>query len=227
MRKKPITAAELTDELRNDPVYIKLRSEQDRRLQLDDIKLTEDETELCADLRAAGRDVKTLWELVNEPINDITVVKVLLSHVTKVRHLRTKEGIVRALTVPAAKGMVETALVEEFGKTTSPALRWAIGSALEFHMTKELLPEVLDLISKSDEQSRQMLILALAKVPDARSVEALKQLLATGENVGHAIVALGKLRERSARALIRPQLTSKNAWIASEAKKALQRIDEQ
>jgi hypothetical protein len=120
MKRKPITAAELTELLRSDPEYMKLRLEQDQRLQMNDIRCKEDEERLCADLQAVCGDVESLWELVNEPTDDIRVVKVLLSHLSKVQHSRTKEGIVRALTVNAAKGMVETHLVEEFRRATSP-----------------------------------------------------------------------------------------------------------
>jgi len=52
----------------------------------------------------------------------------------------------------------------------------------------------------------------------------LRSLLNDSDVLGHAIIALGKLKAEEAKADIEPLLLNPRAWIRREAKKALERI---
>ncbi|HSG40191.1 MAG TPA: HEAT repeat domain-containing protein, partial [Thermoanaerobaculia bacterium] len=80
-------------------------------------------------------------------------------------------------------------------------------------------------LDKERGQAREMLAFALAKMKNPQAADVLIGLLADEVMVGHAIAALGKLRERRARTLIEQHLDHPKAWIRKEAKRAMAKID--
>jgi hypothetical protein len=57
-------------------------------------------------------------------------------------------------------------------------------------------------------------------------VEILVNIIDDDEVVGHAVMALGKLRAETARGRIEALLGHPTPWIRDEAKKALEQIDQ-
>jgi HEAT repeat protein len=70
-----------------------------------------------------------------------------------------------------------------------------------------------------------MLALALGNCHDPRAVDVLIALLADEQVVGHAVMALGKLKSKAARSRIQELLKHPTDWIRAEATKALAGID--
>nr|WP_321439289.1 hypothetical protein [uncultured Hyphomonas sp.] len=115
MAKKSMTAAELIASTANDPAYLAMKAEQDRkRAELRKI-LDADQAELVAELNATGIEpVKNVWDLVSRPNNYDDALEVLTSHLFKPHHPRVMEGIVRSLAMRHLSGM--TALWEKFAQ---------------------------------------------------------------------------------------------------------------
>ena len=72
-----------------------------------------------------------------------------------------------------------------------------------------------------------MVVVGLGKLTDPRVVDVLIGLLDDDDVVGHAVMALGRLKAKTARSPIESLLRHPNTWIRKEAKRALARIDKQ
>lgn len=143
--------------------------------------------------------------------------------------IRTKETLVRVLTVKEAKGIVNDVLISEYHKYPEEGLfysyRWAIGNAFTVIITSKDEDNIIDLVSdKSNGTSRQMFVYALKAIKSVRVENTLIDLLNDSDVTGHAIYALGCMKSQKAKAKIETFLNHSKAWIRSEAKKALKKI---
>src|SRR5262245_48225177 len=66
--------------------------------------LLQQSAHLYEELSAIGIRIKSIWDLVNTPTGYPEAIPILVEHLAKPYHHRTKEGIVRALAVKGAKG---------------------------------------------------------------------------------------------------------------------------
>jgi HEAT repeat protein len=115
---------------------------------------------------------------------------------------------------------------EQAEDPTGAGLRWAIGSALEVLANDEIADGMIKLATdRRYGKAREMVVVGLGKLRDARVIDVLLNLLSDDEVVGHAVMALGKLRARTARSRIEPLLNHPKPWVRKEAKKALANID--
>src|SRR5580658_6227723 len=102
-KQKGKTAAELMAELEKDPSYLKQRSRREEALRRTDEEYARAEAPLVQDLRAAGSQVESVWDLVNTSGAYPTLVPTLLAHLDRPYLERVREGIARALAVPEAR----------------------------------------------------------------------------------------------------------------------------
>lgn len=108
--------------------------------------------DLSRDLRAAGLPVSDLWELVNAKTQFKAAIPVLLDWLRNVDRrvpgpdqARVREGLVRALSVPAARPAAAPALIEEFRKVSDPSetgLGWVVGNALSVVADDSVFDEI-------------------------------------------------------------------------------------
>src|ERR1043165_1157723 len=150
-------------------------------------------------LRAAGLDVRSVWDLVNTKNRYSAAVPVLLEHVMKPYPERVREGIARALAVPEARSGWPI-LLEAFRRetdTTTVGVKWALALALGAAGTDEVLGDVFALLrDKSLGKNRVPLLQILYRSNDPRSSEVLNELK-DDESIGKDIkLALRKLRAR-------------------------------
>ena len=100
-----------------------------------------------------------------------------------------------------------------------------VANALEAVADESIL---LDLIQLAKDRQygvdRQMLVLALARIPDQRATDALVDLLGDDEVAGHAAKALGRLRARNVRPAVERLLDHPKSWVRAEAKKTLAKL---
>ena len=143
-----------------------------------------------------------------------------------------KEGIVRALTVKSAKTAMRPLLNEYRAllPLTNPevfALRWALAHALKVVATADYCRDLLELVGRDDvgDFERAQLVLAIGRLKCTGAIPVLLRLLAMESVQGQVVTALGQLRAREARELIRPFLDHQTTWIRKEAAKAMARID--
>lgn len=162
-----ITAAELQEQLLQDEEYQKwLKEKEQVRIALE-AAYAEDEKPLVEDLKKAGLNITSSWDLVNTKSSYKQAIPILLEHLPKPYHLKNKEGIVRALAVKEAIGKASPILIAEYNRTPEDKMffRWAIGNTI-YTTIKEgdvesILPIVLD---RTNGTSRQMFVAALGKI---------------------------------------------------------------
>jgi hypothetical protein len=102
-KRRPITAAELSAELQANPEFQAAKRERDAKLAERVRWLQIEEQPILADLREIGRNVESIWDLVNTATNYREAVPILLKHLQLPYSDTTRDGIARALAVPDAK----------------------------------------------------------------------------------------------------------------------------
>jgi hypothetical protein len=225
---RPKSAAELMAELQREPEFVARQKQQedDRRRNIESYRAAA--RDVLADLAAAGFKVEAIGELRRVGTQYREAIPVLMRWLSRVQEAAVREDIVRTLSVPWASDAAPL-LIAEFERTEDAAgtgLRWSIGNALEVLANDELTEPMIRLVTDQRYgKAREMVVLGLGKMKDPRVVDVLLNLLADEEVVGHAVMALGKLRAKNARARIEPLLKHPKPWIRKEAKKALANID--
>jgi HEAT repeat protein len=223
----PKTADELMAELERDPEY-RARMDQGERERLTRIaESRRDAAPVVADLVRAGFQVEVLDELLDKKLDYQRAVSILLSWLPKVSNPDVKESIVRVLSVPLAKPAARL-FVDEFRRAApdQSALKWAIGNGLEVVADDAVFEDLVEIVRDPKHgKAREMVAAALGNMRNPRAVDVLIGLLEDEEIAGHAIMGLGKLKARAARAAIERFLDHPKSWVRQEAKKAIAKID--
>jgi HEAT repeat protein len=184
---------------------------------------------VLADLAAAGFPVATIGELRRAGPKARPAVPILARWLPVVTDTAVKADIVRALGVRWATA-ASPALLAEFRRAPAgldglPGPRWAVASALAETARDDVLDEIVALARKRDYgRDREMLVVALGNMRDPRAIDILLELTQDDETVGHAVIALGKLRAEPARSTLESCLDHPQPWVRGEAKKALARL---
>ena len=145
--------------------------------------------DLFDEVLEAGIRIKSVWDFVNTADKYPEAIPVLVKHLNRSYHHRTKEGIVRALAVREAKGIANKAVMEEYHRLPKedPEIdpdeqwiyhyRWAFGNTMTVIVTKDDLEALIDIVTdESNGQSRSGFIEALAKLKSPKVIEVLHQL---------------------------------------------------
>jgi HEAT repeat protein len=219
----------LMAELEGDPEYQArvAAKEQERLARV--AKNREDAAPIVAELVKAGFAVESIRELLTKKLDFRAAIPLLLAWLPKVTNLDVKESIVRTISVPFAKPLAARPLVKELLDTDDSAvgLRWAIGNALEIVADDDVVDELIYLArERRFGKAREMVVVGLGNMTDSRVIPVLLDLLKDDEVSGHAIMALGKLKVRAARAHVEPFLKHPKAWVRREAEKTIAKIDE-
>jgi hypothetical protein len=143
--------------------------------------------------------------------------------------------IARKLALSSDRDAVEDLLLAAFEEGVSnntlanDSYRWGLAGVLESIASKKSKNTNRYLEIAKDQnrfgKSREMIVLALAKLRGAGIEELLMHLLADEEVYGHAIIALGKRRAQKALPLIQRFETDRKPWVRKEAFKARTKIE--
>jgi HEAT repeat protein len=178
----------------------------------------------------SGFIVETVADLFNKKMNYRGAIPVLVAWLPRVSNSDVKQDMVRALSVKWA-AHAAPALIAEFDRSedsTGAGLRWVIGSALEVLSNEDIAQDLIRLASdRRFGKAREMIVIGLGKLKSTSVTDVLLRLLDDEDIVGHAVIALGKLRAQKARMRIHTLLEHPRPWIRREAKKAVSRIDKQ
>jgi len=211
--------------------------------------LERDDQRVVRRLAGEGVYVESVYDLINKRIEYKKAIPVLLELLDVIENDRIREGIIRALTVRAARGVASKRLIDEFrrldvakmevrmldipgvGKRMYGAqegLKWAVGNALSVVADESIVDDLIELVADpAHGTARRMLPDGLAKLKDPRIPDVLIGLLDDEDITGHVVSALGKMRVVKARSRIEKFLNHPKAWIRKGASNALQRIDGQ
>lgn len=190
---------------------------------------------LLKDLRDVGVPVSDVWDLVNSKMAYHKAVPVLIDWLRSVDarvplgdRPRIREGLVRALSVPAARPVAVPVLIKEFQRASDPSglgFRWVVGNALSVVADDSVFDEIAALAQdRLYGKSRQMIVMGLARSKDPRAAPLLVGLLDDEDVVAHAVMALGQLRATGVRPAVEPLLDHPQVLVRREAQKALARL---
>lgn len=167
------TAAELMSELGSDKAFLEREREQEDARKKIRSELLKAEAPLVSDLRSAGVDVESVWDLVDRKEPYPSVIPLLFEHAKKDYPDRIREGIIRALGVPSSRERWGE-LVEFFEKNSlnlPQKIRHAAAFALSGAADDSVIDDVIRLISNDKlGEDRIPLLLALmrSKNPKAK-----------------------------------------------------------
>ncbi|HEY8700154.1 MAG TPA: HEAT repeat domain-containing protein [Arthrobacter sp.] len=185
---------------------------------------------LLSELADAGYRVASVSDLRNSGLQYPTAVPVLLRWLAKVP-IEEKEDIVRALSVPWAKSEALDPLITLFKAEPVPSdpkgelLRWAVGNALEVLWDDTRFEELVALTTDARYgKAREMVVLGMGRSKRPEAVDVLIRHLDDPVVSGHAVKALGKLRDPRARTGLESMTTDKRTWVRKAAEKALSRL---
>ncbi|MGE3731245.1 MAG: hypothetical protein AB7F83_11920 [Lysobacterales bacterium] len=183
-----VTAAELMAELQRDPEYRGRMEKQEQEHQSRVTEWRRAEQPLIDELRAAGFDVESVWDLFNrkEPWNKKELIRpylealpILFKHLQLPYPDRVREGIARALAVPEARsgwGILK-AVFEADPSHSGAGSKFAVGLALATAADDSVLEELIRLACDSRHgESRVALLLALCKSQQPIARAALLEL---------------------------------------------------
>lgn len=176
-KRKNETASELMARLRADPEWVRDFDEREASREAIEAQLDAWEKPLVDELAEAGVRVlpslaqrlksgnmnsqdraapRSVWDLVNSKESYPAAVPVLVQHLRHPYHPVIRDGIVRALTVPEARGAVARVLLETLKREekTEQAdnmprgdVRWALANALVVVGDESMVEEIKELVA--------------------------------------------------------------------------------
>jgi hypothetical protein len=240
-RRSPKTATEIIQELESNLEWVAKRDEYMRqhRERIQENLLAG--APLVRQLRQAGLDVQTVSDLFNKRLDYRHVIPLLLRWLPRMQNPAVKEAIVRALTDKWARPLGAPALIGEFRRTDHAVdrshyrLKWAIGNALSVVADDSVFHDIVDLLKDRNhgvgrEQLPEALLHMKLSEHRAEAEEILLKVASERPRKGdytyvRAAIALGKMKSRRAKPLIKLLLKHEQEWVRKEAVKALERIE--
>lgn len=172
-RRGPLTAAEHLADLQADPEWIAARARDVQEREGRAAAWREAEQPLIHELRAAGYEIETAWDLVNESEPYPKALPILLDHLSKPYPDRVREGIARALAVRgdarfAWPTLVELYRIEPAGTDAKDGLAVALAAVSDRSTLRELIELAED---RRHGESRVLLVSGLtrSRQPEART----------------------------------------------------------
>jgi hypothetical protein len=177
--KKKVTAAELMASLNADPDYIARREAQDAEIQRKEAEYASAEVPLLQELRAAGADVSSVWDLVNSKKPYPQLVPVLFAHLDRPYPAKVREGIARALAVPESHSRWEELIDRYLAETdtTTHGMKWALHLAIAAASDVTVLDDLIRLAcDRRHGRNRALFVDALARIDAPRARATMEEL---------------------------------------------------
>jgi hypothetical protein len=177
--KKKVNAAELMAGLNTDPDYLARKRERDEAIQRRAGENRKAEIPLVQDLRDAGAQVSSVWDLVNTKTPYPQLLPILFAHLDRPYPPRVREGIARALAVPESRShwdeLVNRYLAET--DTTTNGMKWALHLAISAAADVTVLDTLIGLAcDRRHGRNRALFVDAFARIKDPRAQAALAEL---------------------------------------------------
>jgi hypothetical protein len=223
------TVDEFMAELESDPEWVAMmKAKEEQRLRLAEQSF-KNAIPILRDLASAGFHVDTIAELYNQRLHYKKAIPILLSWLPRIADPAVKESVIRALSVRWARPAAALPLVREFRQapdSSIDSMRWAIANALSVVADDAVFDEIVRLVrDRRYGKDREMLAVALGNMKNPQAVSVLLELLDDEQVVGHAVMAIGKLKARDARSAVEKLALHPKKWIRKEVEKTLRRID--
>lgn len=174
--KKKVTAAEMMAKLNADPEFVAKRAREEEERQKRADEWARAEAPLVEELRAAGYEVESAWDLVNTAAPYPKALPILLDHLSRPYPGPVREGIARALAVPDAKfgwGVLTRLYGHEQDKRAKDGLAVAVAAVADDEVIGDVIALALD---TRHGPSRLLLLSALERSADPRAKATLMEL---------------------------------------------------
>jgi hypothetical protein len=125
-----ITAGELMRQLEADPEWVAKRDAREARHAERAKLIAADEAPIILDLAAVGVVVSSVYDFVGKQLAPDVALPVLARHLNVEHHPRIREGIIRALGIPSARGVAFEVVCDVYRSERDPTLRWVAANAL-------------------------------------------------------------------------------------------------
>jgi hypothetical protein len=175
---REITAAELAAQLANDPQFRRDEATRDAAIDAKQRAWREAERPILDDLRSAGVQVDSVWDLVNSSEPYPAALDVLVEHLESGGYPdRVMEGLGRALAVePAVKYWDRLKAV--YVAIAGPDGRDGVAVALAASATEPQVADLLDLVGASHlGRSRIFLLRPLERLGGRKGSAAIESLV--------------------------------------------------
>jgi hypothetical protein len=191
--KKKTTASELLARLNADPAWVAARRAEDEERGRRAGEWRRAEAPLVAELRAAGFEVESAWDLVNTSTPYPRALPILLRHLPRDYPDAVREGIARALATPVAH-FGWPIFVELFRKEVSKRAKDGLAVAITANADDSVIGELIELASDPKHGSSRVLLLrALERSKDPRARAALERLASDSDVAKEVAVILKRL----------------------------------
>jgi len=177
--KKEVRAAELMARLNTDPNYLGRRSERDEAVRRRVAENEKAEAPLVQDLRDAGAQVSSVWDLVNTKTPYPQLLPILFAHLDRPYPPRVREGIVRALAVPESRSRWDELVNRYLAETdlTANGMQWSLHVAIAAAADVSVLEQLIRLAcDRRKGRNRALFVDALARIDDPRAKATLEEL---------------------------------------------------
>ena len=136
----------------------------------------QDEAPVIADLKAAGIDVRSVWEMVNSRASFAEALPIVLKHLGKPYPRGVREGLARAMAEPAAR-FAWRELKAMYEREEDWQVKDALAVALANSAGKEEYDDLVDLVrDRSHGSSRALSMSALDRSKEPRALAEIKSL---------------------------------------------------
>lgn len=163
--------------LNADPAFVARRDRAEADRLKREAEYRRAEAPLVADLRDVGCDVVSVWDLVNSNAPYPNAIPILLNHLNRSYPVPVREGIARALAVPASKAYGWQLLVNSYLQEHESRVKEGLAAAIAATATGDVIHEVIALVRDvSHGSSRVLLLRALENSSDTRARQALLEL---------------------------------------------------
>jgi hypothetical protein len=199
MVKKKVTAAELIARLDADPDYVARKKERDDAIEHKAQEYARAEAPLVQELRAAGAQVSSVWDLVNAKTRYPQLVSILFAHLDRPYPDKVREGIARALAVPESRSRWDQLVTRYLAEadTTATGVKWALHSAIAAAADGTVLDTLIRLAcDRRHGRNRALFIDALARIDDPRARAALAELASDPDLAGDVQRVMPKQKRR-------------------------------
>ena len=124
------TAAESDRLFQACPEWIEQDRQREAKRAAAEAQFRVEEDPIIVGLAKVGLEVGSVWDLVNTSASYPEAILVLLTHLRRPYHPRIRNGIIRALTVPEARGVAAQDILHELDGEKDDENRWALANAL-------------------------------------------------------------------------------------------------
>jgi hypothetical protein len=131
----------------------------------------EEAAAVVARLLERGVEIDDLWDLINGPNEAYSdQLPALIEELRSARHVTVREALVRALSIPEARGIATGPLLRELRRATAAGepdtYRWVVGDALGIVATADDRDELEEVaLDDAHGMAREQLVKALARLP--------------------------------------------------------------